>query len=90
MTIIREPGDWQEDWCNFKPDEFRCSCCDRLEISSDISSIWSRHSFATQMKRNNVSPYIIQEAFGHRDIKTTENYMSSLLEDDMRNIQKKL
>jgi len=61
-----------------------------LEISSDISSIWSRHSFATQMKRNNVSPYIIQEAFGHRDIKTTENYMSSLLEDDMRNIQEKL
>ena len=18
MTMIREPGDWQEDWCNFK------------------------------------------------------------------------
>ncbi len=61
-----------------------------LEMSTDISSIWSRHSFATQMKRNNVSPYIIQEAFGHRDIKTTENYMSSLIEDDLRGIQEKL
>jgi len=36
MTMIREPGDWQEDWCNFKPDEFRCSCCNRLEIASEL------------------------------------------------------
>lgn len=61
-----------------------------LEISTDISSIWSRHSFATEMKRKNVSPYLIQEAFGHKDIKTTENYMSSLVEDDLRSIQKSL
>ena len=31
-----------------------------------------------RMKKKKVSPYIIQEAFGHKDIKTTENYMSSL------------
>ena len=61
-----------------------------LDISTDISSIWSRHSFATEMKKKKVSPYIIQEAFGHKDIKTTENYMSSLVEDDLRNIQKSL
>ena len=34
--------------------------------------------------------YIIQEAFGHKDIKTTENYMSSLVEDDLRSLQKEL
>jgi site-specific recombinase XerD len=39
------------------------------------------------MKKKKVSPYIIQEAFGHKDIKTTENYMSSLIEDDLRKIQ---
>jgi integrase len=61
-----------------------------LNISTDISSIWSRHSFATEMKKKKVSPYIIQEAFGHKDIKTTENYMSSLVEDDLRNIQSSL
>ena len=61
-----------------------------LGISKDISSIWSRHSFATEMKKKKVSPYIIQEAFGHKDIKTTENYMSSLVEDDLRNIQRSL
>jgi integrase len=58
-----------------------------LEISTEISTIWSRHSFATEMKKKKVSPYIIQEAFGHKDIKTTENYMSSLIEDDLRKIQ---
>ena len=61
-----------------------------LNISKDISSIWSRHSFATEMKKKKVSPYIIQEAFGHKDVKTTENYMSSLVEDDLRNIQSSL
>ena len=61
-----------------------------LGISMDISSIWSRHSFATEMKKKKVSPYIIQEAFGHKDIKTTENYLSSLVEDDLRSIQKML
>jgi len=61
-----------------------------LDISTDISSIWSRHSFATEMKKKKVSPYIIQEAFGHKDIKTTENYMSSLVEDDLRSIQSQL
>ena len=61
-----------------------------LDISKDISSIWSRHSFATEMKKKKVSPYIIQEAFGHKDIKTTENYMSSLIEEDLRNLQKSL
>ena len=61
-----------------------------LDISSDISSIWSRHSFATEMKKKKVSPYLIQEAFGHKDLKTTENYLSSLVEDDLKELQKLL
>jgi len=61
-----------------------------LDLSAEISSIWSRHSFASEMKRRNVSPYLIQEAFGHQDIKTTENYMSSLAEDDLRKVNESL
>ena len=61
-----------------------------LDISSDISSIWSRHSFATEMKKKKVSPYLIQEALGHKDLKTTENYLSSLIEEDLKKIQKLL
>ena len=49
MTMIREPETWQEDWCNFTPDEFRCSCCNRLEISSDIMDL-------LQKARNELGP----------------------------------
>jgi len=56
MTMIREPGDWQEDWCNFTPDEFRCSCCNRLEISSDIMDL-------LQKARNELGPLTITSAY---------------------------
>jgi zinc D-Ala-D-Ala carboxypeptidase len=56
MTMIREPGDWQEDWCNFTPDEFRCSCCNRLEISSDIMDL-------LQVARNELGPLQITSAY---------------------------
>ena len=54
--MIREPGDWQEDWCNFTPDEFRCSCCNRLEISSDILDL-------LQTARNELGPLTITSAY---------------------------
>lgn len=54
--MIREPGDWQEDWCNFTPDEFRCSCCNRLEISSDIMDL-------LQAARNELGPLQITSAY---------------------------
>jgi len=54
--MIREPGDWQEDWCNFTPDEFRCSCCNRLEISSDIMDL-------LQVARNELGPLQITSAY---------------------------
>ena len=56
MTMIREPGDWQEDWCNFKPDEFRCSCCNRLEISSELLDL-------LQKAREALGPLTITSAY---------------------------
>ena len=54
--MIREPETWQEDWCNFTPDEFRCSCCNRLEISSDIMDL-------LQKARNELGPLSITSAY---------------------------
>ena len=56
MTMIREPETWHEDWCNFTPDEFRCSCCNRLEISSDIMDL-------LQKARNELGPLSITSAY---------------------------
>jgi len=35
-TYVREPGEWDPKWVNFNPDEFKCSCCGRLDIHSDL------------------------------------------------------
>jgi zinc D-Ala-D-Ala carboxypeptidase len=34
--IIREPGQWRDHWTNFSFNEFKCSCCNRVEIASDL------------------------------------------------------
>lgn len=49
----------------------------RLGIDKKITTIVSRHSFSTQLKRSGVSTEFIQEALGHTDKKTTENYLDS-------------
>ena len=49
----------------------------RLGIDKKITTIVSRHSFSTQLKRSGVSTEFIQEALGHTDKKTTEHYLDS-------------
>ncbi len=48
-----------------------------LQIEKKLTTIVSRHSFSTQMKRSGASTEFIQEALGHSDKKTTENYLDS-------------
>lgn len=50
---------------------------ERLGIDKKLTTIVSRHSFSTQMKRAGASTEFIQEALGHADKKTTENYLDS-------------
>ena len=52
-----------------------------LGIERNITSIVSRHSFSTQLKRSCVSTEFIQEALGHTDKKTTENYLDSFTKE---------
>lgn len=54
-----------------------------LNIEKKITSIVSRHSFSTHMKRVGASTEFIQEALGHNDKRTTENYLDSF-ENDMK------
>ncbi|MES2328556.1 MAG: site-specific integrase [Bacteroidota bacterium] len=48
-----------------------------LGLSRKITTIVSRHSFSTQLKRSGASTEFIQEALGHTDKATTENYLDS-------------
>lgn len=51
------------------------------EISTPITTIVSRHSFSTQLKRSGASTEFIQESLGHTDKSTTENYLDSFDND---------
>jgi len=53
-------------------------------------NIVSRHSFSTQLKRSGVSTEFIQEALGHTDKKTTENYLDSFENNIKKEFARKL
>lgn len=55
----------------------------KLGLAKKPTTIVSRHSFSTQLKRAGVSTEFIQDALGHMDKKTTENYLDGF-EDNVK------
>ena len=50
---------------------------DELGIGRKLSTMAARHSFSTQLKRTGISVEAIQELLGHKNLKTTMNYLDS-------------
>ena len=48
-----------------------------LGIDKKATTYVARHTFSTVLKRSGASTESIQEALGHTNIKTTENYLDS-------------
>ncbi len=48
----------------------------KLKIKEDVTTYVARHSFATVLKKSGVNIGIISQALGHKDIKTTQIYLS--------------
>ena len=48
-----------------------------LHINKKATTYVARHTFSTVLKRSGASTEFIQEALGHTDLKTTENYLDS-------------
>jgi integrase len=61
-----------------------------LGIDKKITTIVTRHSFSTQLKRAGVSTEYIQEALGHTNKKTTENYLDSFEKEVKKEFASKL
>ncbi|MBD0368659.1 MAG: tyrosine-type recombinase/integrase [Flavisolibacter sp.] len=57
--------------------DWMAKICDKLNINNRATTIVSRHSFSTIMKNSGASTEFIQEALGHTDKRTTENYLGS-------------
>lgn len=49
----------------------------KLGIEKKVTTYVARHTFSTVMKRSGISTEFIQEALGHTNIRTTENYLDS-------------
>jgi integrase len=50
---------------------------EHFNIPKKVTTYVARHTFSTVMKRSGTSTEFIQEALGHADLKTTENYLDS-------------
>lgn len=62
----------------------------KLGLEKKPTTIVSRHSFSTQLKRSGVSTEFIQEALGHTDKKTTENYLDSFEQETKKRFSRHL
>ncbi len=61
---------------------------EKLGIDKKITTYVARHTFSTVLKRSGASTEYIQEALGHTDVKTTENYLDSFEKKVKKELQK--
>jgi integrase/recombinase XerD len=62
----------------------------KLGIEKKVTTYVARHTFSTVMKRSGASTEFIQEALGHTNIKTTENYLDSFEKEVKKEFASKL
>lgn len=61
-----------------------------LDIDINMTTYTARHSFATVLKRSGVSVEFISESLGHKDLRTTENYLDCFEDDEKESQQRQL
>jgi site-specific recombinase XerD len=59
-------------------------------LTSDISTYWARHSFATTAIRNGASMEYVMEALSHNNLKTTIGYFAGFEDKDKKEFAGKL
>lgn len=64
--------------------------CEDNGLPKEISSYWSRHSFATNAIRGGASMEQIQQALNHANLTTTQNYFAGFEDDSMKQLTKNL
>lgn len=78
QLFIRSINDWM------------VKICEKLGIDKKATTIVTRHSFSTIMKNSGASTEFIQEALGHTDKRTTENYLDSFEKEIKKEFAAKL
>jgi len=65
------------------------SLCVKAGIEK-ISSYWARHTFATNLKNQDVPTAVIKEMLGHASEKTTQTYLASFADETLDEYSKKV
>lgn len=61
-----------------------------LTLGVNLTTYAARHSFATVLKRSGAPTEFISESLGHKDLRTTENYLDSFENNVKESYQKQL
>lgn len=61
-----------------------------LDIDKGLSFVWGRHSYTTNVHKAGVDIKAISETLGHTSLKTTENYIDSLQDENQNKIDEAL
>lgn len=64
--------------------------CKANDISTDISTYWARHSYATDAVRKGATLEFIQESLGHQNLKTTQGYFAGFDQDNKKEFAKSI
>lgn len=62
----------------------------KLGITEDISTYFARHSYSTNLMNNEAPLAFISKQLGHKDLKTTQNYLDSFTTDKAAEYQSNL
>lgn len=63
---------------------------EELEFNLTLTTYTARHSFATVLKRSGAPTEFISESLGHKDLRTTENYLDSFEDNVKESFQRQL
>lgn len=62
----------------------------QLDLNSDISTYWARHSFATNAIRKGASMEYVSEALNHSNLRVTQGYFSGFEDQTKKELQNSL
>ena len=59
-------------------------------ITENVTTYWARHSFATHAMKKGARIELLQESLGHKNIKTTQNYLAGFDKEVKEKLSKSL
>ena len=59
-----------------------------LDLPTEMSFIWARHSYTTTVYKSGVNTKAISESLGHTSFSTTEGYIDSLIDESEDDINR--